>query len=755
MSGSPKSNAEHSDIAAHQHIAQQAQQLALDGLAPRKRKRANHKIHVPADHKPIASVMLDVQATHLGRTFDYLVDQAQDSQALPGVRVRVRFGHQLLDGIIWKRQEHSDTPTASLRFLERVISPVIVADEAMRGDIEAIADAYGGTPANIIRLAIPPRVARVDTWLAERAERTQRHNTQLPFGTRTDHIRQSAEQAWKRIQSQYSGSDQLRNAIQAHATQTVVYQSLPGPRLWAKDLAWVVVQSLLEGRSVAVVLPDVRRLTDMASALAAYGLTPFTCQDEASGIYSGDVVTLYSTMTPEERYRGYIALASGQVSCVIGLRATMYAPLTKRPVYIVVDDDVYQYADGFMPYPQVRHVLALRARRHDGTLIVASHARSAISQWQIEQRQANEVIPYRATLKTHMPWVRWLNPEDATQQADPTAHTRLPHRAVETMYQALKKGPVLIAMPHASTSSVFACSTCHTLAKCHICQGPLQSAQAYAPQCAWCGTPAVHFSCPKCGGMQLQTVRIGSLDTVQELRDVLRNVSIVVSNPDQPRGIVEQIDYNNIVVLASYGAIPRVATPHGYGTYRAVLLIDAWVSLYAQGIDARIDMLQQWMQAASMAASRANEGQVLLIGQADEAMANSLLQWDSSILAQEELQERAAAVFPPVISAATVWGERDAVTQTLHDIGVLDGSWATVHCGDMDWPSVLGPRPIAPEPNERGQLDIAQDRVRAIIRVSHEQRDELALRLRASIAKHAAGRSRTELRFAMDPKDVL
>ena len=32
----------------------------------------------------------------------------------------------------------------------------------MRDDITRIADAYGGTRANILRLAVPPRVARID-----------------------------------------------------------------------------------------------------------------------------------------------------------------------------------------------------------------------------------------------------------------------------------------------------------------------------------------------------------------------------------------------------------------------------------------------------------------------------------------------------------------------------------------------------------------------------------------------------------------
>lgn len=47
------------------------------------------------------------------------------------------------------------------------------------------------------------------------------------------------------------------------------------------------------------------------------------------------------------------------------------------------------------------------------------------------------------------------------------------------------------------------------------------------------------------------------------------------------------------------------------------------------------------------------------------------------------------------------------------------------------------------------------DRVKAVVRVSHARRAELALRLRTEVARHVASRESGELRFRMDPKDLL
>lgn len=55
---------------------------ALDGLAPRRR-RSRASRHSKAESKPIVRVVLDIQAAHLGQTFDYLIDEKDSAQAQP------------------------------------------------------------------------------------------------------------------------------------------------------------------------------------------------------------------------------------------------------------------------------------------------------------------------------------------------------------------------------------------------------------------------------------------------------------------------------------------------------------------------------------------------------------------------------------------------------------------------------------------------------------------------------------------------
>ena len=114
----------------------------------------------------IARVAVDVPLSHLDRPFDYAVLPAQEADAAPGARVRVRFAGRLRDGVILDRVTETDHEGA-LTPLHKIISaePVLTGEIATL--IRKVADHYAGTFADVLRLAVPPRHAAT-----EQAERT-------------------------------------------------------------------------------------------------------------------------------------------------------------------------------------------------------------------------------------------------------------------------------------------------------------------------------------------------------------------------------------------------------------------------------------------------------------------------------------------------------------------------------------------------------------------------------------------------------
>lgn len=816
-----------------------------------KRKPKTPPTRTPAQDDPIAHVMLYEQAAHLGRTFDYLVSEKYDADARPGVRVRVPFGGQTLDGFIWSRGHSTDVQPSSLRFIKSVLSPQPVLNAVMRHDLECIADHFGGTVANIMRVAIPPRIAYVDA-------ETDRMRPRRKWSER---IEKREQEECARIRRCYANADGLIEAIDTprwgwddeaaddataddrgraaphdasaeahdasadaaethdaaagtagitgiagtvhapapHDAPRIVWDSLPGPGTWADDVAWMVARALMHDRPVVVVLPDSRHVAQAVESLRAMGLKEFSSvlpprqaalqevpQDAPAALRSaldhdgdvwwrGDVAVMLSSMPQDDRYRAFLAMSLGAVRCAVGTRGVMYAPVGDNPLFVLVDDMVYQNADGFMPYANARGVLEVRAREHRGTLVVTGHTRSAQAQWDAERTDVSvlEVHATHDALRELMPHMLWLDHEELQRRLDPTIGARIPMTAVRLLSKGLERGPVLLSLPADAPSDALACASCHERARCTRCTGPLVR-RGDGASCDWCGAPAGQWACPECGGTTLRAVRVGARGTMEELTGLLRGVPVVMSS--QVQGIVPRIGPDPCVVVATPWCEPFIEAPAGSTMagsasggptaagstmagrtpYTAVAILDAWTSQYRQGLDARIDTLVRWMHATSLCAPAGDGGCVMLLGETFPEVGDSLMAWDPRVLARQELRERADAAFPPCVTVADVWGNRDAVMNALRAIGALnDGDFASIDTPMGAMPSVLGPIPIPPPETVTDRtLDGMNDRVRAVVRVPNARADELAHRLHVAEADHAARGNRVELRFQMYPKDL-
>ena len=765
-----------------------AEQLTFAGLAPRKRRKRASAEHTPAEQHPIAQVVLDVQALHLGQTFDYFIDEKDSEAAQPGVLVRVRFGGQRVSGVIWARTDTSDTPRSSIRYIERVLSPDVLVPASMREDIGLVAKAYGGTRANILRFAVPPRVAKVEAEqrLAASFRRpvggSLSDNTQGGFagrGTNPDGtmpagstfavastVSEGAAQGYRRLTANYADVNVLHDALTGQRFQSFVFDSLPGAQEWQRNMAWMVATALSAGKAAVVELPTMREVEDLMPMLRNYGLKPFA--PAPAGGWVGDVAVLNAeTMPAADRYRTYLAVALGQVKVVIGTRAVMYAPVEGPALFAILEDAAYQNMDGMMPYPQARGVMRLRAKSHGGVFVAMANARTPQSQWEntgpgtVEtpvSGYSTTIHPLASPLKDATPWVRWLNRDELARLADPSIGARVPHTAVRVLSKALESGPVLLSIPQDSVSETLSCAKCHRQARCAKCSGPLQlpaDRRDSTPRCRWCGAAAINWKCPGCGHERMRVVRVGAAGTAAELAGLFRGVPVVLSSKTQ--GLVRDVACQPMIVIATPGFEPRVrpvsAEQGSAGhEYRAVAVLDAWTSLYALGVDARLDTLTAWMRAVSLCAPRSRGGQALILGETDPAIAQSLMLWDSRILAAKDLEERVETGMPPAVAAACVWGRRDAVMTLMQRIGALGGDWTA--CGEL--PGMLGPVPIAqPDTVDARELEATADRVKAVIRVPQSRRAELAARLHRETARHVASREPGELRFRVDPKDLI
>jgi primosomal protein N' (replication factor Y) len=685
----------------------------------------------PAPDCPVARVAVDIPLAHLDRPFDYLVPERLAAQALPGVRVRVRFAGQLTDGFVLERASASEHQ-GRLSYLERVVSAERVLTPEIAGLARAVADRYAGTLADVLRLAIPQRHAateakkplerdkpaeagpddrgapppRQEPGAATRVQQPTAQDEPADSGPggRRELPRRPESGPWDRYPAGPAFLDALGDSRPARAAWT----ALPGAT-WPDEIARAAVTCASADRGTVIVVPDTRDLARVDDALRQFGFWH---------------VTLTADLGPAERYRRWLAALRGEALIVAGTRAAMFAPVRDLGLVVLWDDGDDLHAEPRAPYPHAREVLALRAHRAGAAALIGGFARTAELAQLVTSGWARPLQPSRATLRTAAPRVRPAL-DDAELARDEAATTaRLPSLALRTARTALADGPVLVQVPRRGYLAAIACGRCRVQARCARCNGPLELAAQHAtPDCRWCGAKAAAWTCPHCGHDKLRAIVTGAARTAEELGRAFPAVTVRTSGGDK---VIAQVSGEPALVIATPGAEPL-------GRYAAALLLDGWALLGRPSLRAGEEALRRWLAAAALV----NAGGTVLV-HADAALpaVQALIRWDPAGFAERELADRAELGFPPAVRMAAVTGEPAAVATLLS--GVAEGF------------EVLGPVPA-----DRGAARDETPAVRALVRAPRDQGAALARALHAAQAARSARKEAGTVRVQLDPAEVI
>jgi len=658
---------------------------------------------------PVARVVVDKGLSHLDQYFDYSVPLRLDALALPGVRVRVRFGGRvvkgqgrreggtLIDGYVVERRAESDFP-GPLAPLSQVLSPEPVLTPDLLRLCRAVADRYAGTLADVLQLAIPPKHNRAEA---------EPPAAPLPPPAAPD------PGSWSR----YAQGPEFLRALAAGDSPRAVWTALPGVA-WPQELARAVAATLASGRGALVLLPDGRAVARLDAALLAL-------------LGSGHHVALSAEPGPEERYRRWLAVARGSVRAVAGTRAAMFAPLADLGLVAVWDDGDSNHGDPRAPYPHARDVLLLRAAETGAAVLIGGFAVTVESAQLLRTGWARPLAGEREQVRRAAPLIRTVGDHD--QAADAAAHAaRLPTLAWRAAREALTQGPVLVQVPRRGYVPRLACVRCRAQARCTHCAGPLAAQDAGGVlHCAWCGRPEADWHCAECGGVRLRAQVVGARRTADELGRAFPSVPVRMSGRD---GVLASVPDLPALVVSTPGAEP-VAEGAGYA---AALLLDAWALLNRPDLRAGEEALRRWLGAAALVRPQQQGGRVVVVAEAALRPVQALVRWDPAGFAATELGERAELGFPPVSRMAALTGRPAAVADLLALIRLPEGA------------DVLGPVAVR-APAGRSE-DERLDRV--LLRVAPGRGAALATALKAAQAARLARRQTDPVRIQIDPPDI-
>jgi len=664
---------------------------------------------VAATDLPIARILPMLPLPHLDREFDYLVPEDVSDDAQPGVRVRVRFAGRLVDGFVLARLAETDHP-GRLGWLDRVVSAERVLTPEIAELVSAVADRYAGTRADVLRLAVPARHARVEAEpppvVDEAAE---------PVVDRT---------GW----AAYTHGSNFLDALGEHRVPRAVWQALPG-EVWPARLAELAAVTVGSGRSAVVVVPDQRDLDHLEGACAA-------------AVGADRVVALSAGLGPAKRYRQWLrCLRSGPV-VVVGTRSAVFAPVSNLGLIAIWDDGDDSFAEPRSPYPHAREVALLRAHVSGAAVVVGGHSRTAEAEALVDSGWAHDLVAPSELVRERQPHVVALADSDHALARDPAARVaRLPAIAFEAARAALKADtPVLVQVPRAGYVPSLACAKCRHPARCRRCNGPLAlpsapgSDGAGSPTCSWCGIADAAHRCTVCGSRNLRAVVIGAGRTAEELGRAFPGVPIHNSGGAT---VLDTVRPGGSLVVSTVGAEPTVD-----GGYGAALLLDGWALLGRADLRAAEETLRRWMTAAAMVRPGAAGGRVVVVAESEIPTVQALVRWDPLWHARSQLDERVEVRFPPAVHVAAIDGTTDAITALVDSADLPE----TVEVlGPVDLPD--GQR----APAGSSEDGLSGDVQRLLIRVPRSTGAALARALSTAQASRSAKKLGAGVRIQIDP----
>ena len=282
---------------------------------------------------PYARVRVDTGVFHLDQLYDYQIPEKLTDVVQVGIRVQLPFGGRETEGIVVERVAAPER-AGELKSITKVLSVVPIATFPSLDLIDSVADHFACNPWDVIRSAIPPRVASVDKNFD--SDGSHQHN---------------------------------------RGKFVVEFQTL-APYIEAHDQLVILFLKNYESGSVLIIAPDEKDVDRIIESLSSHDV---------------QVLKLTAAMPREERYRNYLHAMHGPKSIVVGTRSAIFAPVNKLGTIIVHKESSLDHYEIRSPGWNSRSVALIRSKSESVKLILTGFSPSMEVSQLIEEREVKYV----------------------------------------------------------------------------------------------------------------------------------------------------------------------------------------------------------------------------------------------------------------------------------------------------------------------------------------------------------------------------
>ena len=256
-----------------------------------------------ASANPYVKVWVDNSVSHLDGVYDYLVPERLSEDVKVGIRIGVPFAGRDVEALVISRSNKSDV--TNLKFISSIISTQVVATLTLIELIGDVSKRWICHPYDLIRSAVPSRVASID----------------------------------KALSSQIDSESAI-----SKGSSDMTYLLLPPHEDSLRKLSEFALQESSKG-SVLIILPEERELSEMAEIL------------------EGKAIVISSSLSRTQRYANYLQAINKPNAIVIGTRNAIFSTPRDLRTLIVYRENSQSHFEPRHPGWNVRDIALMRGEK--------------------------------------------------------------------------------------------------------------------------------------------------------------------------------------------------------------------------------------------------------------------------------------------------------------------------------------------------------------------------------------------------------
>ncbi len=497
-----------------------------------------------------AKVLVEIGVKNINHTFTYLVPKKYQEDIKIGIRVKVPFGYQKLEGFVLELTNSYDSDYELKEILELVDKEPVLNKEMLclgnkisKKTLCSLISAYQVMLPKALKasyntlinkkivnyITLNKELEDVKQYLEEckypkqidiiskllttdKILITKKDSTIITL-IKNEIIKIIPEESYR---YNFETTGQYKSVVLNNDQDKVVKEIIKNLNRFLTYLLYgitgsgktEVYMSIIEevlncGKSAIMLVPEI-------------SLTP-QIVDRFITKFKEDVAILHSGLSDSERYDEYRKIRENKVKIVVGARSAIFAPFTNLGVIIIDEEHSTSYKQENHPRYHARDIALLRGEYHNCPIILGSATPSLESFARAQNKVYNLLMLSNRVGASHLPEVTIIDMKQEIKQ-----HNYIFSNLLQTKIKDRidRKEQVILLLNRRGYTSMITCSNCGYVEKCPNCDISLTYHKTNNTlKCHYCGysKPRINI-CPSCHNKDLKDYGLGTEKLEEEIK---------------------------------------------------------------------------------------------------------------------------------------------------------------------------------------------------------------------------------------------